>query len=168
MHQLIYNCPSTRIISATLNCLIDLTKALRVRINHCNDPALIGTFTNLSNQTTSRSSTPDSTTRRTASGQSEDDAESADNYEHLKTEQMSLSHYCFLSFKCVFGYLKEKSDSTRRLVTQKGVNFAFVLLEELMNLLYLIIGDTWIENYNIRQYMSEFLVEYGTLLEYFR
>lgn len=39
-YELIFTCRSTRLTNIILHCLYDLTKALQIRLNHCNDPCL--------------------------------------------------------------------------------------------------------------------------------
>ncbi|RZC42072.1 rotatin [Asbolus verrucosus] len=175
--DLIYNCPSTRVTNSVLNCLNQLTKALQVRINHYNDPCMCNSKENVCSQVDSRSSSPDSTSRKTGSGQSNEEYQMHENSDYLKTQQMSFPQYCFSTFRCVFKYLCVKSETIKQnklKINQKGVNLALSLLEELLNLLGMVLKeDIWTEEsspfiQDIRKQMNEILIGYGTTLEYFR
>lgn len=39
-YDLLSKCHSTRLTNIILECLLDLTKALQTRINHCTDPSM--------------------------------------------------------------------------------------------------------------------------------
>ncbi|KAJ8927426.1 hypothetical protein NQ314_020096, partial [Rhamnusium bicolor] len=141
---------STRITNAVLNCLCDLTRALHVRINHCNDVAM----QNLRIDTLYRSNSVCDTALLGTNKNPETDEISSDNREklerfedvkELQRNQFSIPKYCFVTVAAIFKYLCVKQDTFREnkvKTNQYGEALEYFRLESItseINLIYRVV-----------------------------
>lgn len=92
-------------------CLLNLTIALQVRVNHHNDPSM---YNSKFEESHSRSSSRQSSQNRNIDEENEKtDLESSEDTESLKTCQLTIQKYALKSVYCINKFLCGKQQTVR-------------------------------------------------------
>ncbi|CAH1155943.1 unnamed protein product [Phaedon cochleariae] len=176
------SCGSTRITNAVLNCLCDLTEALRMRIHHCNDISMRNCRKGCSSNSNlltdcSLLSVNRGSDKQDVPSEIVEKFETPEDVEILLKKQLSTPKFCFMTADTVFKYLCVKPEilNDRKVKSnQVAINFCLVLLDKLIDLMRLCLGNKiWDEKQNektlsVLKDFTEIFVKYGMALEHFR
>ncbi|XP_066146267.1 rotatin isoform X2 [Euwallacea fornicatus] len=178
LYELLSTCHSIRLNNIILQCFYDLTKALQVRINHCNDPCMLNFKTEMLPNLESSCTTPSSNRHCDIEKLSTNDKfELAEETKILKNNAFTVPNYCFRTMNIVLKCMSlkvEKINEHKPKLNHTGQAISLNLLNEVVNLLNYAIGETlWKDQVTVDNLFSlketnNSLSLYGDTLQYFR
>ncbi|CAH1953846.1 unnamed protein product [Acanthoscelides obtectus] len=170
------NCGSKRVTYAVLRCLNELTRSLRVRLYHCNDVSMQSLKLEQLYEAGSAPHTSTSSVNTDFSNR-RDKFESLDEINALQKKQLSTPEFCFNTIRVIFDLLCIKHtslDDEKINVSQNIVNMSINLLEEVLELIFIIIRvNIWDQTQtemtrSVLRCLNDIFSKYGEALEYFR
>ncbi|XP_066247682.1 rotatin [Euwallacea similis] len=178
LYELLSTCHSTRLNNIILQCFYDLTKALQVRINHCNDPCMQNFKTEMLPNLESLCTTPSLNRHYDIEKPSINDKfELVEETKILKNNAFTVPDYCFRTMNIVLKCMSLKVEGINEhkpKLNHAGQAMSLNLLNEIVNLLNCAIGENlWkdqvtTDNLSVLKETNNSLSLYGDTLQYFR
>ncbi|KAK4876162.1 hypothetical protein RN001_012584 [Aquatica leii] len=139
---------STRLTNSILSCFLKLTKCIKIRIHYYSDPSTYTSKENTINDMDNANYSPTSNRNSPYMSNLKVPHTTAltENTELLKSKQLLVPQYCFITMISIFDFISIKPKTVRGnsdKQKQNG-NLALVLLDELISLLSLLLtSNAW-------------------------